>query len=123
MLRMRSYLTRPQLNWGVIRRYTSVMTRAHKATIRWTTEQVAIGLPGVDHTTDPARFELSPDLDADGWSLRCDFSSPPRDQGNPSAASVQFVVDSAPHHRLRPGAVVYLFERGTGRYAKVEIVD
>jgi hypothetical protein len=99
------------------------MATQHHARITWSTEQVRRGLPAVAEMIDPAWLaDATPTID-DGWSLVCRFDSPPREQGNPSLAQVNFLADEAPHDRLKPGSALRLFERGTGSYATVEILD
>jgi hypothetical protein len=99
------------------------MTKTHRALIHWSVEQVTQGFPRFHRTIDPAWLpEARPPL-GDGWSLVCDFESSPSVQGSPSMAQVQFMVDEAPHDRLRPGIMLQLFERPTRRYAQVEILD
>ena|SRR5215471_2063590 len=99
------------------------MPLEHQARITWSEQQVSLGLPAIDTTTDPSLFtEPGPGSD-EAWSLICRFVSPPSSQGNPSLATVQFLVDEAPEERMKPGATLRLFERGTGKYASVEILD
>ncbi|MCY7377860.1 MAG: hypothetical protein LH467_00790 [Gemmatimonadaceae bacterium] len=97
----------------------SIVTNEHLARIRWSDEQVRRGLPAFTRTTDPAWFE-SPD---EGWSLVCRFHASPREQGSPSVAQVAFLTENAPHHLLKPGAQLYLFERSTRQLAMVEIIE
>ena len=51
------------------------------------------------------------------------FEPPPNEQGSPTVARVRFVMPDAPHERLRPGATLRLFERGTHGFANVHILD
>ena len=96
--------------------------RTHQASIRWSVAQQRQGLPTFMHTTDPTwRIDEVPKQD-EGWSLMCNFESPPADKGNPSIARVRYLMPNAPH-RLGPGLRLQLYERGTGRYAEVEILD
>ena len=94
--------------------------REHRALITWSDELVARGLPAIRETVDPIQFR---DSYGDGWSLRCRFDKPPNEQGNPSEARVSFLMDNAPHEHLRTGARFPLFERFTGRWIVVEILD
>lgn len=74
-------------------------------------------------TIDPVCLnDARPGSDA-GWSLICEFERAPVEQGNPSAAQVQFVLDEAPRDWLRPGVSLRMFERATQQYARVEILD
>jgi hypothetical protein len=99
------------------------MTDEHSALIHWSAEHLSAGLPHFTTTIDPAWF-VERDLAHDeGWSLSCDFDEPPAIQGNPSRARVRFRVANAPHSRLHTGVTLQLFERATGRYARVEILD
>jgi hypothetical protein len=92
-----------------------------RARIHWSAAQVRHGLPYVTRTVDPAWFVGDPS-NADGWSLMCRFEQPPSVQGNPSMATVCFVVAHAPHDRLRPGTELHLFERATGQRAALTIL-
>ena len=94
----------------------------HQASIRWSAEQDRQGLPAFSRTTDPAwHVDEVPKKD-EGRSLMCNFDSLPVVQGNPSIAQVRYLMPNAPH-RLVPGLRLRLFERGTGQYADVEILD
>jgi hypothetical protein len=93
----------------------------HHASIRWSAEQERHGLPEFSRTIDPAwHIDEVPSHD-EGWSLMCNFESPPKAQGNPSIAHVRYLMPNAPP--LIPGVRLRLFERGTGQYADVTIVD
>ena len=95
---------------------------AHRASIRWSPEQQQRGLPVYTQTADPAwHVDETPKLD-EGWTLLCDFEHPPALQGNPSIARVRYLMPTAPH-RLERGLHLKLFERGTGQFAEVEILD
>lgn len=85
--------------------------------------QVRLGLPTIAQTTDPAWFEGTSSKLDDGWSLVCDFDQAPQFQGNPSLATVSFLMPGAPHDRLQPGTKLHLFERATQQLALVEIID
>ena len=99
------------------------MRKAHAARIHWSDAQVERGLPIFERTIDPAWF-TSPGRGSDeGWSLVCEFAAPPRLQGSPSSARVEFMVERAPHERLGAGTWLEMFERGTGHRARVEILD
>jgi hypothetical protein len=97
------------------------MPPEHRAQITWSDAQVRAGLPTFLETTDPAWFDGDPP-DADGWSVVCRFTEPPRVQGNPTPAWVRLMMVHAPHERLRPGARLRLYERGTGERAALEIL-
>ena len=99
------------------------MASPHSAWIFWSAEQHARGLPAIAQTIDPAWFDDAQPGRDDGWSLVCDFQSPPSEQGDPSSARVRFLVAEAPHARLRPGVRLRLVERATQSYATVEILD
>ena len=99
------------------------MGKEHRAQIQWSAEQIARGLPEFRQTTDPAWFPDAGPPSGEAWSLICDFATPPKLQGSPSVARVQFLVDEAPHERLEPGTVLRLFERATQQSARVEILD
>jgi len=99
------------------------MAVEHLARITWSEEHVRRGLLAGVFTIDPAWVaEAVPGVD-DAWSLRCDFDTPPAQQGNPSTGRVRFVVPAAPHDYLKVGACLRLFERGTGEFAQVEILE
>ena len=95
----------------------------HRARITWSPEQVRQGLPPITQTVDPAWFADDRTPRAEGWSLMCMFEPPPNEQGSPTVARVRFVMPDAPHERLRPGATLRLFERGTHGFANVHILD
>ena len=99
------------------------MVPEHRARITWSDDYVRRGLPDVEQTVDPAWLGDGPSREHEGWTLECRFAVAPKQQGNPSLASVRFRVDGAPHARLVPGAVLLMFEGGTGQYARVEIVS
>ena len=94
----------------------------HLARVTWSEQCVATGLPEVAETIDPAWLG-SHSTDVAGWSLICRFDPSPRAQGNPTKALVRFLAHDAPHEVLRPGMRLQMFERGTGRYAEVEILE
>jgi len=96
------------------------MATEHRALIHWSAAQVRRGLPNVTELIDPAWLEGQLD---EAWSLVCRFASPPDQQGSPSSALIHFIMQAAPHHALRPGATLQLFERGTSQKARVEILD
>ncbi len=98
------------------------MTTEHRARITWSSGQLERGLPDSSETIDPCWF-AGDAIGPEGWSLVCRFERPPRDQGNPSLAVIQFLMPDAPHHRLVPGALLSLFERATHRRAIVEVLD
>ncbi len=99
------------------------MPDTHLADVEWSTAQVERGLPSFERITDPAWFWEDPPRSTQGWSLACEFTAPPSEQGNPSRATVRFVMDAAPHERLRPGALLRMFERPTHQYATITILD
>ena len=99
------------------------MTAEHRALIHWSAAQVERGLPETAELIDPAWFDGEPPNVDEAWSLVCHFDSPPASQGSPSAARVHFIMEAAPHDRLHAGASLRLFERGTAKYARVEILD
>jgi hypothetical protein len=93
------------------------------ARITWSRQRVQQGLPAAFETIDPAWFGHRPAAEAEGWSLVCRYDEPPRVQGNPTRAWVRFLASGAPHDRLAPGAVLRMFEPGTGQLALVEVLD
>ena len=72
---------------------------------------------------DPAWFDETAPGTAERWSLICEFDVAPSEQGDPSEARVKFLMPDAPHDRLCPGARLRLFERASGQYATVDILD
>src|SRR4051794_19786657 len=98
------------------------MAAEHLAEIEWSHMHVAGGLPSFERTTDPAWFWEDTPGTTEGWSLVCAFTTPPSHQGNPSRASVHFLVEGAPHDRLVPGALLRMFERRTRQYSTVRIL-
>src|SRR5687768_3221044 len=98
------------------------MAVEHPARITWSARHANVGLLTGAETIDPAWFsDATPKVD-EGWSLVCQFETPPHIQGNPSVGRVRFLVPDAPHERLRVGTVLHLFERATGDLATVEIL-
>jgi hypothetical protein len=96
--------------------------RAHRATIRWSKKQEERGLPTFSETADPVwGVDETPKRD-EGWTLLCDFPSPPSSQGNPSLVRVRFLMPEAPY-QLAPGLRLKLFERATSQLADLEILD
>jgi hypothetical protein len=101
----------------------TVARAPHAARIHWTPEQQHLGLPQAMRGIDPAWPANSVPTADEGWSLAYEFDRAPADQGNPSQARVHFVMPAAPHHELRAGARLLLFERATSRYATLELLD
>jgi hypothetical protein len=99
------------------------MGTEHRARITWSADQLRVGLPNVTQTIDPSWFLGDRAAGKDGWSLVCVFTDPPRAQGNPSIARIQFLTPEAPHGRLKPGTTLELFERGTQQRATVEVLE
>ena len=99
------------------------MRRVHTARIHWSPEHISRGLPTFARTADPAWLSPARPREDEGWTLLCEFDSPPSEQGSPSLARVEFGMDAAPHDRLTPGASLQLFERATLKLARVEILD
>lgn len=60
----------------------------------------------------------------DAWSVELRFDVPPPEQPdlNSSLGRIRFLVDDAPHERLRPGVTFELFE-GPFHVADVEVLD
>ena len=75
----------------------------HPARITWSPERIAAGLFAGTRLVTPAWFAEAPASDEEGWSLVCTFEFAPSGQGSPSAATVQFLADDAPHDQLRAG--------------------
>jgi hypothetical protein len=94
----------------------------HHASIRWSPEQQRQGLPNITQTADPAWHADERPVHDEGWTLLCDFATSPTVQGNPSVARVRYLMPNAPHRLVR-GLHLRLFERGTGQFADVEILD
>jgi len=99
------------------------MAGEHRANITWSQALAERGLPTAREMRDPAWVDPDTPKADEGWSLICRFEAPPREQGNPSSAVVRFLADDAPHDRLRAGATLRLYERATGQYASVAILD
>jgi len=114
---------RSPVNSAIYGDYILDMRSTHLAVIQWSSSQVRSGLPSFERTIDPAWLWEDAPRSNEGWSLVCEFTAPPSQQGNPSRATVRFANDSAPHDRLRVGALLRLFERVTRQYAIVRILD
>jgi hypothetical protein len=96
------------------------MAAEHLVRIHWSDAQQQSGLPDVDRTIDPA-WQMP---GGDGWSLIIRFERTPKVQGNPSTGFAQFLVaDQAPTGWLQAGTVLHLFERNTGKSARLEVLD
>jgi hypothetical protein len=95
----------------------------HRARITWAPRAVGgSSLPtGLQYATI-ARFAEDASWPNDAWSIVCAFESPPVLQRNPAEAWVRFLAQSAPHDRLRPGAIFSLYE-GRTDVATVEVLD
>ena len=106
-----------------MRQQSSLMRKEHNAKIYWSPEQVTRGLPAMARAVNPAWFTEPGRGSDEGWSLVCEFPTSPVEQGVPTVARVRFLVEEAPHDRLRPGTVLRLFEPGTGQRARVEILE
>ena len=100
----------------------SSKTNEHLARVSWSTDLVRLGLPAETETIDPAWFFEAAGQESEGWSLICRFDLAPVEQGSPSTAWVRFMAEDAPHERLTPGALLRLFERGSQKFARVEIL-
>lgn len=98
------------------------MEREHTARITWSDAHLRRGLVARAEWIAPAWFVGDPP-GADGWSLVCCFDVPPAAQGSPSTGRVRLWMAHAPHERLRPGAVLRLFEDATFELATVEVLD
>jgi hypothetical protein len=96
-----------------------VMARAR---IHWSAEQERLGLPNLFQTTDPTWLADEVAATREGWSLICEFDRSPAAQGNPSLATVRYLMPNAPH-RLEPGLRLQMFERATQGFALVEILE
>jgi hypothetical protein len=99
------------------------MTSYHNALITWSNEHVRAGLLDSSEIVDPAWFVEQGQRSGEGWSLRCRFEAPANRQGNPTRALIHFMTDNAPHERLKPGSTLHMFERATGKYASVAVLD
>jgi hypothetical protein len=80
-------------------------------------------LPAITELIAPAWFGEEVVAQAEGWSLVCTFDSPLDQSGNPAAARVHFMVENAPHERLKGGVILWLHQRGGRGYARVEVLD
>lgn len=98
------------------------MPLEHRARIMWSPELLQLGLPAISEITDPSWFDGTDPRNGESWSLVCRFDLPANQQGNPTYARVRFLMDAAPHERLKPGVVLQLFERATKGHARVEIL-
>lgn len=101
----------------------SPLFREHRARITWSAEQEREGLPNIQQGIDPSWLDGVQPAEGETWSLLYRFDRPPREQGNPTESFVRFLVNEAPHSQLSSGITLWLFERMTGKFAKVEILD
>ena len=98
------------------------MHREHRARFDWSAAQRERGLVARAEWVAPVWF-VGDAPGADGWSLACRFDATPATQGSPSEGYVRLTMPHAPHDRLRPGAVLRLFEDATAQLALVEVLD
>jgi hypothetical protein len=92
----------------------TIASMEHAAEITWTADCLARGLPQVPEYVGPVhRPGIAPPWTQDAWSLVCRFDEPPHVQGNPSRASVYFLLPSAPADWLQPGSMLWLWEGAT----------
>jgi|SRR4029077_3263024 len=95
----------------------------HRARFRWSDSRSKRGLPDTLRYAHVVRFtEDPPPWSDESWSLACKFETSPAQQGNPSMGRVRFLLDDAPHERLKPGLKCWLFEVPT-LAAEIEILD
>jgi hypothetical protein len=99
------------------------MHKVHTARIHWSAEQLRQGLPSSGRRTDPAWFTEPGPGSEEGWSLVCEFEPQSLSPDEPTIARVSFMVENAPHDRLRAGTRLQLFEQATRRRVLVEILD
>jgi hypothetical protein len=79
-------------------------------------------LPGGRRYVTIGKFpEDGPNWPDGGWSVVLEFDTPPSVQGSPSIGVATFLMDTAPHDRLRDGQRFELFE-GLRRVAVVEVI-
>lgn len=109
--------------WGDSNFGSAIVVTHHRARITWALRPVGdSSLPtGLQYATI-ARFAEDASWPNDAWSIVCAFDSPPVLQRNPAEARVRFLAESAPHDRLRPGAIFSLYE-GRTDVATVEVLD
>lgn len=94
----------------------------HRARITWAPTGGRGSLPtGLQYATI-ARFAEDDSWPNDAWSVVCAFDAPPVLQRNPAEARIRFLAATAPHHRLKPGAIFTLYE-GRTDVATVEVLD
>jgi hypothetical protein len=104
-------------------RFGTRMQRERRGSVEWSREQVAKGLPDFLSTTDPVWLAAPSSTDSEGWSVRCRFETSPRMQGNPSVVFLAYVSPEAPRDVWHTGTRLYLFERGTQRFAIVTLLE
>ena len=98
----------------------------HDALIHWTPETVRgkRELPPTLRYVGLSRFPEDVPGQDEAWSVVIRFDQPPPEQASrtTSRGRIQFLVDEAPHERLRPGAKFELYE-GPFHVANVEVLD
>jgi len=106
-----------------LRQNLGMQASEHRALICWSASRTQRGLPNTLRYVHGIRFtEGPPPWPDETWSLVCTFDISPSQQGNPSTARVRFLVDTAPHDRLKPGLKCWLYE-GATQAAVVEVID
>jgi hypothetical protein len=102
------------------------MGRQHRALVRWipAAQGGLSALPTVRRLVHPGHFtEDGPTWPTkEGWSIVLDFDRPPVEDPSASSARVSFLMDSAPHDRLRPGRLFDFYE-GARKIAIVEVLE
>lgn len=96
----------------------------HAGLVRWlpAEERDRTGLPATLRYVGIGRF-LDDIRGEDVWSIVLEFDVPPPEQGSDvSRATVRFLVEDAPHDRLRHGVRFSLYE-GNAKVADVEVLD
>ena len=95
---------------------------AHRATVSWIgpNEGGRSSLPNGTRYATIARFaDDGPDWPDGAWTVVLDFEQSPFEAGSPTVGTAQFLMDTAPHGKLKSGVAFELYEG----LRKVAIVD
>ncbi len=99
------------------------MSERYRARVEWVFAEEG-GRQSPPHSTryiTISRFpEDGPGWPDGAWSIVVEFDEPPSTSKSPSYGTVRFLMNTAPHERLYPGAEFTLYE-GLSRVARVAV--
>lgn len=95
------------------------MNKVVKVIVTWVNRKLSNLPKGLQYITVAKFKEDNWKLEA--WSVVIEFEEAPTKQGNPSKGMAKFLVDNAPHERLKSGETFELYE-GKEQVALVTIL-